>query len=193
MMANALCLLFVAILALPSCASQPPGVAVAPGKLFPGGFVNIKAPTSDGWRLIQSSGSGMVFGREGQSKGDSFVAALSMFNLPPTKTPDEFESLIKTAAAKDIDPGRFDIQQQSSKYSDERRYPCVRYQAVAKDKRPQGSKGPLLLELDGLYCRHPVRRETGFAAVYSYRGEHRHTGLRSEAESFIQGIQVPDK
>jgi len=49
----------------------------------------------------------------------------------------------------------------------------------------------LLLETYSLYCRHPVRTNTGFAAIYSYRGRSRYPNLDKEAEDFIQGIQVP--
>lgn len=116
-----------------------------------------------------------------------------MFNLAPTNTLEEFEALIRNAAQKDTDPNRFNVQQMSFTYSSERSYPCVRYHSIAQDKTPQGSKGPLLLEMDALYCRHAVRQETGFAAIYSHRGESLYANLRSEAEKFIQGVQIPGK
>ena len=186
-------LLLAVVLGLYGCATQPHGVAVAHGKLFAGSYINIRAPQSDGWQLIHSSGSGMVFARRGDTQTSSFTASVNMFDLPPTNTPESLETLIKEAAAKDTDPSRFDVQQQSIKYSTERSYPCVRYQSVAKDRTPKGSTAPLVLEIDGLYCRHPVRQDTGFAAVYSYRGTSRHSTLRSEAELFVQGVHPPEK
>jgi hypothetical protein len=135
----------------------------------------------------------MAFGKSGRSAGESFIAQVAMFNLPPTTTPEQFETVVKTAVDKDTDPARFDVQQASFKYTSERTYPCVRYQSVARDKTPHGSTAPLILEIDGLYCRHPVRQDTGFAAIYSHRGEAPHASLRSEAEGFIQGVQVPQK
>lgn len=124
----------------------------------------------------------------------SFTASVNWFDLPPGKTPEELEVLVKDAIAKDTDSSRFDVQEESLKSSTERSYPCVRYQSVATDKAPKvHSTIPLLLEIDGLYCRHPVRPDTGFAAVYSYRGGSRHPTLRAEAEAFIRGVQVPEK
>jgi hypothetical protein len=182
------------VLGLHGCAgtAAPRGRPVAPGELFAGGYISIKAPSSAGWLLMQSSGSGMLFGKGGQAPRETFIAHAGMFELSPTQTPDEFEALIKVAIDKDTDTTRFAVQQASIKYSSERNYPCVRYQSVAQDKRPAAG-GPLVLELDGLYCRHPVRQETGFSAVYSHRGPTRHANLRGEAEDFIQGVQVPDK
>ena len=58
--------------------------------------------------------------------------------------------------------------------------------------KPYGSDAPLLLAMDSLYCRHPKRQETGFGAVYSFRGKAEYSQLRSEAEGFFQGVQVPD-
>jgi len=181
-------------LALYGCAAPTrEAVSVSPGQLFAGSYINVVAPSSDGWYLAQSSPSGMGFAKDGQAANETFAAQVAMFKLAPASTPEEFEALIKTSVEKDTDPHRFNVQQISFKYSSERSYPCVRYHSVAQDKTPQGSKGPLLLEMDALYCRHPVRQETGFAVIYSHRGESLHANLRSEAESFIQGVQVPSK
>jgi hypothetical protein len=136
----------------------------------------------------------MVFGKRGDGQMATFTASVNWFNLAPGRTPEELQVLIKEAVAKDTDQSRFDVQEESLESSAERSYPCVRYQSVAKDKTPKGSSTiPLLLELDGLYCRHPIRQDTGFAAIYSYRGISRHPTLRAEAEAFIRGVQVPEK
>jgi len=185
--------LFFVVLCLFGCASQPQGVAVTPGKIFAGGYINIRAPQTEGWQLIYSSGSGMAFAKRSDAQASSFAASVNMFALAPTTSPEGFGTLIKEAAAKDTDPSRFDVQQQSLKYSAERNYSCVRYQSDAKDRSPKSSANPLILEIYGLYCRHPIRQDTGFAAVYSYRGASRYPTLRREAETFIQGVQVPGK
>jgi len=169
------------------------GVTVTPGQSFFGGHINVTAPNSDGWQLVQSSGSGMAFAKRGQAANESFAAQVLMFSLAPTDTPQEFEALIKISAAKDTDPSRFDVHKMHFEYSNERSYPCVRYRSVVQDKAPQGLTGALLLESDGLYCRHPVRQETGFAIIYSHRGESLYANSRVEAESFILSVQVPGK
>lgn len=186
----------VILLGLQGCAGtaqSQKGMAVTPGQFFSGGYINITAPNSDGWQLIQSADSGMAFAKRGQAANESFVAQVSMFNLAPTDTPQEFEALIKMSAAKDTDPSRFDVQKIHFEYSGERSYQCVRVRLVALDKAPQGLNGVLLLESDGLYCRHPVRQDTGFAIIYSHRGESLYANCRVEAESFIQSVQVPGK
>jgi len=134
----------------------------------------------------------MSFARRGQAANESFGAQVLMFNLAPSNTPEEFEALMRAAAQKDTDPTRFNTRQTSFIYSNERSYPCVRYHSVVEDTAPQGLKGTLLLEVEGLYCRHPARQATGFAVIYSHRGEKLHSTLRSEAESFIKGTQVPE-
>lgn len=174
-------------------AKPPKSLTVSAGQKFEGGYITVTAPSSEGWKLIQSSGAGMAFAKEGADASESFGAQVLMFNLTPTNTPQEFEDLIKNAAIKDTDSSRFNVQKSSLTYSTERTYPCVKYRSVVQDNAPHGLKGPLLLESDGLYCRHPVRQETGFAIIYSHRGEKLYVGLRAEAESFIQGNQVPGK
>lgn len=186
----------VLIFGLQGCAgtAQPQkSVSVSPSQKFGGGYINVTAPNSDGWQLIQSSGSGMAFAKGGLDVKESFGAQVLMFNLSPTNTPQEFEALIKKSAERDNDPSRFNVQRTSFTYSNERTYPCVRYRSAVQDNAPHGLKNPLLLESDGLYCRHPARPETGFAIIYSHRGEKLYAGLRAEAESFIQGVQVLSK
>lgn len=185
----------VAVAALSACAAggAQRGTPVRPAQMFGGDYINVKAPESDGWLLMQSSGAGMTFGKEGPSKVESFIAGINIFALTQTNTPTEFEELIKAGVRRDTPPERYDVQRESFKYTEERGYPCIRYESLAIDKKPHGSDASLLLALDGLYCRHPKRPETGFAAVYSFRGKAEHKSLRSEAEHFIQGVQVPEQ
>lgn len=181
--------------ALSGCAGVPAprGKPMTAGEMIAGSYLNVRTPASDGWRLMQHSGTAMVFAKAGAEQGESLVATVSMFNLPPTETPEAFETLIKTGARKDTDPERFDVQEESFQYTEDRGYPCVHYRSWSLDKSPQGSSTPLHLALDGLYCRHPVRQETGFAAIYSFRGKTRLESLRTEAESFLRGVQAPGK
>lgn len=57
----------VLILGLQGCATAQPqkSVSVSAGQKFEGGYINVTAPNSDGWQLIQSSGSGMAFAKGG--------------------------------------------------------------------------------------------------------------------------------
>lgn len=188
--------LSIAVLGLNGCAGSAPvrKTFVAPGELFAGGYINVRAPTTPGWQIMQSSGSGMAFAKEGQAlQNESFVAQVSMFNLVATSTPAEFQALIKTSIEQDTDPSRFTVQKASYELSNERSYPCVRYSSVTEDNAAPKAKSPLLLQVDALYCRHPVRTDTGFAVTYSHRGAILYANLRSEAEGFIQGVQVPEK
>ena len=185
------------VLLLSSCAApsrQFP--TVAPGQLFEGGYINVKAPNSQGWRMAESSTTGMAFGKAGRAQGETLAAQLLMFELQPTQTSEQFVALMKEGLQKDTDPIRFDIIESSSDYASERGYPCVRHHALVSDKAAQTSpatKEQLLLETRALYCRHPVRTNTGFAAIYSHRGRSRYPSLAEEAQDFLQGIQVPSR
>jgi hypothetical protein len=183
------------VLLLSSCATPsrqfPP---VAPGQLFQGGYIDAKAPNSEGWHLVESSMRGMSFAKQGLAAGENLSAQILMFELRPSETPEQFVDLIKDGIQKDTDPKRFNAIESSTNYTNERRYPCVRHSALLDDKEARTSpitKEQLLLETHSLYCRHPVRTNSGFAAIYSYRGRSKYPGLNNEAEDFIQGIQVP--
>jgi hypothetical protein len=135
--------------------------------------MNVRTPNSQGWQLVRSSRNGMEFAKPGRSRGESLSAQILMFGLEPTQTPEQFVALIEGGIKRDTDPDRFDVLKSTVEYSTERGYPCVRYSATVRDKEAQTSpstKEVLFLETEGLYCRHPVRLTTGFAAIYSNRG-----------------------
>ena len=166
---------------------------VATGELFNGPYMSVKAPATGKWYLKRRSDAAITFG--GGVIGNTFVAEVSMFRLAPAATPKEFEALIKKNSDPEVDvdpshPDRYELLERSVKYSSERPYPCVRYRAVTKDNRAKGTKEPQFLEMDGLYCRHPSEPTAGAAIMYSHRGLARHSTLRDEAESFIQGAQL---
>jgi hypothetical protein len=182
------------LVALSSCAAPGPTRHPVPaGALYEGPNLNIRAPNSEGWHLVQSNPSGMSFAKAGVAPNESFGAQVPLLRLEPTTTPAQFETLIKEGAEKDTDLGRFEVQEASYKFTNERSYECVRTHSLVKDKAPQRSKEPLLLETEGIYCRHPVRTDIGFAALYSYRGAARYPKLYAEAQEFIKGVQVPAK
>lgn len=188
-------LIVVVLLTLAGCAS--PGdqrsTTLAPGQLFKGTYLDVRAPMSGMWEPLRATDSGMAFARDGEAVDSTFVAQVATFRLQPTGTPAEFEALIRAFVERDTDPGRFSVQQASYRYSDERGYPCVSYRTEMQDRAAPKSRYPLLLEIDALYCRHPVRQDVGFAAIYSHRGPTPYGPLRSEAASFIAGVQVPDR
>jgi hypothetical protein len=168
--------------------------SVTPGELFVSPYMSVKAPGSGEWQVQNRSDTSITF-TSGEI-GSTFVASVTLFRLGPAATPEEYEKLVRDGAAKDVDskyPDRYELLEQSIKYSAERPYPCVRYQAVSKDKRAKGTSEPQFLELDGLYCRHPEDSSAGAGIMYSHRGLTRHAALRAEAEAFIMGAALPEK
>jgi len=162
--------------------------------LYAGSYINIHAPNSSGWHLLESSNNGMAFARGGGAPSANLAAQVSMFNLPKTETPDEFLSFIKRGIAKDTDSTRFDNIESDFSYTEERGYPCVRIKNTTRDNQAQTGgtrKEQLLLQMESLYCRHPIREQTGFSVTYSHRGLSLYPKLSTEAKAFIAGVQVP--
>lgn len=133
----------------------------------------------------------MVFAKDGQVFGETFLATVFVFDLPPTDTPEEFVAMVRADAENSTDLNRFEMKDRTIVYTDERGYPCVRFHSLAVDKRPALVAGPLLTEREALFCRHPVHQNAGFTATYTHRGVDLYANLHREAEAFIQGMQVP--
>lgn len=163
--------------------------------LYKGSYINIKVPNSDGWHLLNSNSSGMEFAKSGAEKKESFSAQVLIFPLRETKNEDEFLSVIKAGIVADTEPSRFDTKQLDLSYTEKRGYSCVKITGELEDKKSLTSLGyraPLILQIESLYCRHPVRTDTGFAVIYSHRGPSKYPKLDAEAEQFISGVQVPN-
>ena len=188
---------FILPILLSACVTSGPTRNTKPvpaGFLYKGDYINVRSPNSDGWHLVQSSPEGMAFAKGGANPGESFGAQLLMFPLTPTKTKDEFVSLIKQGYKNDTDTERFKSIESEFKYSEKRSYPCVEVTSVVEDKNAQTSptqREVLLLQAKALYCRHPERQATGFSISYSHRGKTLYSSLDAEGKSFIDGLQVP--
>ena len=186
-----LCLALLASYAAAQPAKPRP---VQAGQIFKGSFVNVKAPNSSGWSLVESSSNSIGFTKPGPAPGETLAAQVLLIGLAPTRTPDQFVALIKEGVRKNHDPQRFDFLESRIDYTSERPYPCARYYGVLNDKEARISFTQtrlLRLEVHGLYCRHPVQTEGGFAAIYSYSGYGTYPNLAERAREFIQGVEPP--
>ena len=188
------------VAALAACASAPATrqfESVPPGKVYYSSYLNIAAPQAEGWHLIESSSVSMSFARSGSQPNESFAAAVAMFDLTEqTNSSAEFEALIIKKASYDLETERFSTTKFEHHYMDIRGYACVQIHNVSEDNQAQvggGRTERLTLENEHLYCRHPVRTDTGFAITYSHRGNSLYPNLRAEAQSFVQGVQVPNE
>ena len=170
--------------------------SVSPGKLFAGKLLNVRAPNSGGWKLINSSGATLAFARGGASSNESYVAHVTLFALAEFESPEEFVSLIKKGAEADAPPDRFKNLESSYKYTDQRGYDCVKVKSVTEDTKARTSFFSwenLKLQVSALYCKHPKQSGTAFVAAFTHRGETLDSELESQAQSFIEGVQVPDQ
>jgi len=189
--------LLLTIIGLSACVVSAPArkfPEVQPGTVYRGPMLNIATPNSEGWHMLKSDPSGVAFARNGNAPGESFAAQVAIFNPPQTDSPEEFEALIVKGAKSDAETERFSTSKFTHQFTSARGYPCVQMENISEDR--QAKTGPnktetLVLQNEHLYCRHPVKKNIGFAITYSHRGTSLYPDFQKEAQSFIEGIQVP--
>ncbi len=164
---------------------------VAPGQLFPGQLLNIKAPDSVGWKLLKASPTGMNFYRSGNAANESYVAMVRAFKLPETANQAEFVALVEKGF--EALPKQFEVLKAKHEYVAERGYPCARTAALLKDTQAFSGRESLNIQWYALICRHPYQRDLGFEISFSHRGGALDSNLEREAIAFAQGVQVTDK
>ncbi len=175
---------------IPTKANKP----LSAGFLFKSEYLDFRSPQSQGWYLLKSSSERMEFAKSGVESNESFAAQVFIFSLAATKSQKEFESLIMAGIKNDFNPARFKTLEFKSNYSEARGYPCVNIASVVIDKQAKISatdKAELLLEVYGLYCRHPKQEKSGFSLVYSHRGKSLYPQLEADSNIFINSAQVP--
>tara|TARA_R110001599_G_scaffold80029_2_gene216516 strand:+ start:366 stop:971 length:606 start_codon:yes stop_codon:yes gene_type:complete len=184
-------------LLMASCAVGPSKALkpVPAGFLYEGGYINVRAPNSEGWHLVNYSPAGMEFARRGAVLGETFAAQVLMFPIPSTNDSNDFLSFIKSGFKQNSNSTRYEEIESNIKLSEGRGYTCVSVKFTTKDQNAQTSptrRESLLLQAESLYCVHPVEQETGFSIMYSHRGKSLYPNLSVEAQAFISGVQVPE-
>ena len=162
---------------------------VAPGQVFGGQLLQVLAPASPGWVLLQDTSAELTFARPGAAARETYVATVSFFELPATEGRDAFVAYIRQARERDSPPERFADARVTYEYAEDRGYPCVMYASSALDRNAPG--GALKLVERGAYCRHPLREGLGFWVSYSQRALLPDANLTEQANGFAQGVTVP--
>lgn len=171
-----------------------PGQPVASGQLLGDDFLRLRVPSTDGWIRVDTGAGKVSLARRGNQQGETFGAQVILFGLESTDGIQELTTLIKRGVEQDTPAERFSELQSNYDPSEKRGYPCVRHDGVYEDRKAKTSPNTtetLTLQVSALYCRHPNQAGTGFAAIYSHRGEALHQNFASEADGFIEGVQVP--
>lgn len=136
----------------------------------------------------------MAFARRGEDSNESYGAQVMLFQLAETRSQEQFVELIRGSVEADAPPDRFTQVEAKYEYSELRGYPCVRYAGITEDTKAKTglfSRESLKLQIEALYCRHPVHLGAGFMAGFSHRGNGIDPELRQQADKFIEGVQVP--
>ena len=170
--------------------------SVSPGQLFAGQLLNVRAPNSKGWVLVNGSGNTVAFARGGASSNESYAAYAMLFAIDDSNSPEEFVALIKKGAEADAPPDRFKNIDSSYEYTDQRGYACVKAKNVTEDMNAKTSffsRKSLKLQAISLYCKHPKQAGAAFVVAFSHRGETLDAELESQAQPFIAGVQIPDQ
>lgn len=185
--------MLLGIVILAGCQSGPS--SLVPGQLFQDSFLNVRAPNSEGWVLLDSSRQGRAFARRGVSSNDSYVAKVYGLALPEFKDRNEFVALIKQRTEAGTSPERFNSIEFNYEYTEKRGYPCVMVKGIMDDTKARTPSGQEVLKYQSytFFCRHPKQQGGGFAIDYSHRGPSLDTTLDTQAEAFIEGVQVPEK
>jgi hypothetical protein len=167
--------------------------SLLPRHFMPGPILNIYSPNSEGWQLSHSNTGAVVFTRLDPSSGNTYVAQINSFHLPAFASPEELLAIIKSGAEKESPSSRFQSIEANFQITTERPYPCIRFRGSSIDLKAKALHGnaPMTLTVRSIYCQHPTKLDLGVLISFSQRGGTPDPDFESQANAFIEGVQVP--
>jgi hypothetical protein len=172
-----------------------PGQPVEKKHLFSSEILNVYSPNSDDWLIAGLTANGLAFAKRGAEIPATYAAQAVIFEFPPTDTKEEFIAAIQKRIAFINPAPRFREIDSDYSFHEERGYPCVNVKINFDDTAAVTPTGEdqLKLQVIALYCRHPIRKELGFMAAYSYRGKTFDPNLEVSAKEYIDGVNVLER
>lgn len=186
-------LIFAAwVLPLSAFAQDPQPVAGY--KLFEGPLLDIFSPAGDGWSLVDG-GQAMIFMREGEQRHASDIASVNSFPVAADADTATFEALVREEIRKGVEGDRYQSLPGSSlTVVQHGTAHCLRYAQAVIDRAAQVGRGKtrqMVLDVHGLYCRHPANPELGIALIYSVRAPKREPEqTASAADAFFDSLAL---
>lgn len=134
---------------------------------LPGSYRWIKMPGSS----VTSAGAA----RFGSDPDESIGAHLDAIRVPTGLSDDDLRDYLKSEMQKDDGPAtRFSVIERRYELVERDGRNCVQYNLATRDERPvrrSSRKGAMILDIDGLACRHPQSAEIVVMAGHSIRHE----------------------
>lgn len=132
--------------------------------------VSYTVPNGTPWSAIMRTTYETLIGRYGSNKNETFVVAVSFYNLPkPSPSKDEFLELIKESHANEPKTGRYEVLRSEVKLYDVRAETCVIHKSASKDFGAKAKRGGeySFYETYGMNCVHPLKPNVGMVIELS--------------------------
>ena len=125
-----------------------------------------------GWFVVKRSPYRLVLARHGTLIDESFAVVVGLFKLPQFEGNRSFVKYIKTGQRTTTKSDRFRRLKVRAKIHQTEKARCVYYHTRVEDhaaKRRSNKTGPMILEIVGYTCQHPVDPRVGINISISKR------------------------
>lgn len=188
------------IVSLTGCAGPRP-ITDPTMSLDAPGF-SVLPPQEEGWYIWQKSRDSLTLGKKGKHIDESYIITVEIKELPEkVRTKEDFHDFIDLVLRTMEEQEKWDTRfvTLESKYwpSDERSEPCVRYVKAFEDhgaRKGSDRKDPMILMAEGLFCRHPYKKNMAVRIDYSHRcyEENRDPEFKKKAADCLEKLKLLD-
>lgn len=158
--------------------------------------LSVLPPQENGWKVFHKSEFQLVLGKNGPTKGSSYIANVKLFKLPSFETEQQFVKYISEGKKAQRPVERFKVIQNKEEIISGGTNHIIKYHSIAEDKVASAKYGniTMLLEVFGYTFQHPENHSIGVEIGYSYRY---HIGkedkaFEEKANAFLDQIKITD-
>lgn len=126
--------------------------------------ISFVLPKGKPWSTLLMHTYEANFGRFGESKLETFVVMVSVYNLPnPSPSKDEFLKAVKESRSNEPNTGRFQEIRNYEGFYESRPELCVIHKAASRDYGVEAKRGGefSIYETFGMNCVHPEKPAVG--------------------------------
>ena len=145
----------------------------------------------NGWHVINSSKQQLAMVKKGAKQGESYAINVSLFQMPPADTIEQFLEQVKKQRSSEPDTGRFKVVSNTEKIF---KQSCIEHRTLSQDFGAVGKINAeyMLLEMAGYNCSHKNASNIGVNIEYSrrYYPDSEKENIQEKSQALINNIRL---
>lgn len=150
------------------------------------------SPNEPGWLVRAQNPGRVIFGKEGDLKGETKVFVALIIQTDGSKSNSSFLAEAKRSKSFNDNTTRYKNQKVQTQQITDKGTRCLKYVGSVQDTQSKAvASGPQYIKNSGYVCRHPLRKDIAVDMSYSNRSTARTLSAaeRNLVKQFFANVQ----